>query len=76
MLVIPANTAYLFAKSLSQMIWGAVLISVVSSVAGYYLAAYYDASVSAAMAMVCGFIFIFVLIFQSLSKHNYGRLES
>jgi len=65
MLVIPANTAYLISKSMYSMIILSVLFAIAASISGYYLAVWADASISAAIAMMAGFIFILVLVFFS-----------
>lgn len=68
MLVVPANTAYLFASSLSQMIWGSIAISILSAVGGYFLAMHFDASISAAMAMTAGAFFLIAVIAKALQN--------
>lgn len=68
MLVVPANTAYLFAKSLGQMICGSVLVSIFSVVIGYFLAVKFDASISAAMAMVAGASFFVGVVVKALQN--------
>lgn len=65
LLVVPANAAYLVASSLSGMILGSCLISVLSSFLGYYLAVYYDASVSAGIALTSGIIFFLLLVYSA-----------
>jgi len=62
MLVVPANTAYLYCKNLGQMIRHSLFFSTVASIGGYYLAAYYDSSISAAIAICLGIIFILTLV--------------
>lgn len=63
MLVIPANTAYLFCRSmLSMMIWS-VMFAIGASISGYYLAVWADASISAAIGIMTGVIFLLVLLF-------------
>ncbi len=63
MLVIPANTAYLISKSMYSMIILSVVFAIAACISGYYLAVWADASISAAIAMMAGFIFILVLVF-------------
>ena len=65
MLVIPANTAYLISKSMYSMIILSVVFAIAACISGYYLAVWADASISAAIAMMAGFIFILVLVFFS-----------
>ncbi|WP_261843324.1 metal ABC transporter permease [Aliamphritea ceti] len=62
MLVIPANTAYLFCRSIQGMLIWSVIFAIAASISGYYLAVWADASISAAIAMMSGFIFILILI--------------
>lgn len=62
MLVVPANTAYLYCRNLGQMIWHSLFFSTIASIGGYYLAAYYDSSISAAIAICLGLIFLITLI--------------
>lgn len=62
MLVIPANTAYLISKSMHSMLVWSVFFAIVASISGYYLAVWADASISAAIAMMAGFIFLVVLL--------------
>jgi manganese/zinc/iron transport system permease protein len=61
LLVVPANAAFLIAKSLPQMLVGAVFISIVSSIAGYYFAKEFDGSIAAAIALVAGGFLILAL---------------
>lgn len=63
MLVIPPNTAYLFARSLEEMIGWSVFFAIGSAIGGYLLARHFDASISGAMATVSGVLFIFVHVF-------------
>jgi manganese/zinc/iron transport system permease protein len=62
MLVIPANTAYLYCHNLGQMIWHSLFFSTIASIGGYYLAMHYDSSISAAIAICLGLIFVITLI--------------
>lgn len=63
MLVVPANAAFLLARSLTGMILWACAIAVASAVGGYALAAWLDASIAAAIALVAGAILVFILLF-------------
>lgn len=62
MLVVPPNAAYLVARSLSEMVWLSVLFSIIASVSGYFLAAYFDASISAGIALMAGAILILTIL--------------
>jgi manganese/zinc/iron transport system permease protein len=62
LLAVPANTAFLFCKSLLSMLCFSCLFAVLSAVSGFYLAAYFDASISAAMGVMSGVLFLLVLV--------------
>jgi len=62
MLVVPANAAFLIARSLLGMILLSCLFSIIAAVGGYWLAAEFDASISASIALVAGMVFILVLL--------------
>ncbi|MCO6432275.1 MAG: metal ABC transporter permease [Deltaproteobacteria bacterium] len=62
MLVVPANTAYLFARSLVGMLSWAIFLALLSAVTGFFLASYFEASISAAMAMMSGVFFVIALL--------------
>ena len=69
MLVIPANTAYLFCRSMLAMFAWSVIFALLSAISGYYLAAWADASIAAAIAIMAGVFFIAVLVTtQSINK--------
>lgn len=70
LLVIPANTAYLFAKSLPMMLLLAVVFANFSTIGGYYLAVYFDASIAASIAMVSGFLLFASAIGLNLSSKS------
>ena len=74
MLVVPANTAYLFAKSLPQMLTGSIIIALVSSYFGYLLADWAEASVSASIVVVSGGIFFVALVFYHLRNASAKRV--
>lgn len=61
MLIAPAATAWLLTDRLGRMLLYAVLISVVSSAAGYYLALWLDGSPAGAIAVVSGVCFALAL---------------
>lgn len=75
MLVVPANAAYLIARSLSEMFLIAVGISILSSVGGYYLAEAFDASIAAAIALVAGGCLIFTVTAVKLIESGRARLR-
>ncbi len=66
LLVTPANSAFLLAKSVLGMLLLALGFAVLSALGGYFLAAQVDASISAAIALISGLIFIVVLLGQKV----------
>lgn len=70
MLVVPANTAYLFVNSLREMLVYSLLISILSSVTGYYVAVKFDASVSASMGMMTGVFFVIAVVLKAVISGN------
>ncbi len=63
MIVVPANTAFMVSKSLKGMLVGAMGVAVASAVLGYFLAAWLNGSIAAAVAMVAGGFFVVTLLF-------------
>lgn len=61
MLVVPAATAYLLTERLGRMLVLSVAFGVVSAVAGYWLARWWDCSIAGAMATVAGGLFVLAL---------------
>lgn len=64
MIIVPAATAYLLTERLSVMIVISVIISILSSVIGYYFAFLLDASIGGTMVSVAGVLFVTVLLFS------------
>jgi manganese/zinc/iron transport system permease protein len=64
MLIVPAATAYLLTEKLSVMIGISMIIGVISSVLGYYMAYVYDASIAGCMITVAGMLFLLALFFS------------
>ncbi|HPR30264.1 MAG: metal ABC transporter permease [Chitinophagales bacterium] len=60
-LIIPAATAYLLTHKLKTMLLLATLIGITSSILGYYLALWLNASISGSMVVVLGVLFIVAL---------------
>ena len=73
LLVVPANTAYLLSKSLFGMLCISSLLSICAAVIGYYLAAYYEASISASVALVSGMFLTIVLVYQHIQQVFLNR---
>lgn len=61
MLVVPPATAFLLTDRLSRLLALAVGLGVLSAVAGYWLARWWDCSIAGAMAVVAGFFFVLAL---------------
>lgn len=81
MLIVPAATAYLLVESLGRMIGLAMLLGVLSSVLGYYLAYLLDASIAGSMIVVTGLMFLLALLFSPthgvlLRKRRLRRLAA
>ncbi len=77
LLVVPANTAFLLVQSLQAMLFLSAFFACLSAVGGYFLAAYFDASISAAMALCSGLYFILALVWsKSLKRQSSLALAS
>ncbi len=64
LIVIPANTAYLHARSLRAMFVWAVVWGWLATVLGYWLARHMDVSIAASIAVMSGVIFAVVLMWN------------
>ncbi|WP_139489559.1 metal ABC transporter permease [Brevibacillus dissolubilis] len=64
MLVVPSATAYLLTDRLSVMLGVSMLIGVLCSVFGYWLATWLDTSIAGAMTVVAGGLFLLALLFS------------
>ena len=67
-LIIPPSTAYLLTNSLKNMLYITCLIGFIDSTAGYYLAKFFNGSVSGAITSVAGFVFLLVFIYTDIRK--------
>ena len=61
-LVVPPATAYLLSKKLTNMLWLTALFGMASAVCGFYLAVWWNASISGSMAVAAGILFFLVFI--------------
>jgi len=68
MLIIPAATAYLLTDQLHRMIIISMVMGILSSVVGYYVATALDASISG--CMVCAAALFFALAFLFSPSHG------
>ena len=69
-LVAPPAAAYMLSNRLRVMMWISVLIALLSTLGGYWLAFFLNSSISAAMATVAGFFFLVIFLF-SLQKRLF-----
>ncbi|MDI9356002.1 MAG: metal ABC transporter permease [Chitinophagaceae bacterium] len=67
-LIIPPSTAYLLTNSLKNMLYITCVIGLIDSAAGYYLAKFFNGSVSGAIMSVAGFLFLLVFIYTEIKK--------
>lgn len=61
--VVPPATAYLLTDKLQRMLWITVILSVLISVLGYYLAVALDGSIAGAIVSVAGMLFALTFLF-------------
>ena len=66
MLIGPAATAYLISKTIKQMFIYSMLFGTTASIGGYYLAKFWDTSISGMMATTVGILFVFTLFSQKV----------
>lgn len=62
LMIAPPVTAYLLTDSLPRMLLYSATIGIASAISGYWLARWFDASVSGAMATMTGVIFMIVFL--------------
>lgn len=63
-LVVPPATAYLLTDNFKTMLVLSVLLGILASVAGYYLAVWLDGSIAGAIATVTGIEFLLAMFFS------------
>lgn len=66
LLVIPPNTAFLFARSVREMVLLASFFATVSAIGGFFLASSVDSSISASIAIVAGMLLFLAVIVRKL----------
>lgn len=64
MLIVPAATAYLLTERLSIMLVLSIVVGTLSSIGGYILAFYLDASIAGCMTIMAGIIFTITFFFS------------
>ena len=67
-LVVPPATAYLLSNQLQTIMIYTVIFGVLSALIGFYLATWWSASISGAMAVASGILFLGVLVYQKLLR--------
>lgn len=68
LMVAPPATAYLLTDNFKQMLVLSVILGIIASAAGYYLAVLLDGSIAGAIATVTGLEFLFAFLFSP--KHG------
>lgn len=80
LLVAPPATAYLLTDQFKKMMVITVLIAIISSIIGYYLAVLLDGSIAGAIVTITGIIFLLALLFSPtqgiLMKKRLQRTEA
>lgn len=64
----PALSSYLIAKNLKEMILYSIIIGNISVLIGYYIALYFDISISGMISIVIGIIFLGIYTFKNMMK--------
>jgi manganese/zinc/iron transport system permease protein len=77
-LVVPPATAYLISKQVETMMAYTVLFGILSAVLGFYLATWWNASISGAMAVAAGMLFVLVFGARRLlvNQHKAHAIQS
>lgn len=60
----PSLISYLLTNNLKNMLYFSVIISVLCSIIGFYVALYFDVSIAGTITVVMGILFIITLIFS------------
>ena len=74
-LVIPPASAYLLTKRLTSMILLACVFGIVSSTIGFYVAKYYDLSISGCIVCFAGLIFLVNLMLSIILKKSKRKVS-
>ncbi|MXV39203.1 iron chelate uptake ABC transporter family permease subunit [Flavobacteriaceae bacterium Ap0902] len=69
-MIVPASIAYLWTNRLNVMIWLAVLVGASSSILGYWVAHWLDASIAGSIMAVMGVFFAIAYLFSP----EHGRI--
>lgn len=68
LLIAPPAAAYLLTGNFKSMLIYTVLIGIMTSIGGYYLAVWLDGSIAGAMAAFAGFLFTLSFIYSQIQK--------
>ena len=68
MLIAPGASAYLLTDRLLTMLFLSAFLGVLSAISGYYVAAWWNVSISGSMAMMAGVLFVLAFFFSP--KHG------
>lgn len=78
-LVVPAATAYLLTNRLATMLVYAVVIGILCSILGYFLAVWINGSIAGSMTTVMGVVFLLALLFAPkqglIARHWTTKIE-
>lgn len=69
-MIVPAAIAYLLSNSLTRMLGIAIIVGVLSAIAGYWLAHLLDANIAGSIMAVMGVLFLLTYLFSPL----HGRI--
>lgn len=72
-LIVPAATAWLLTQKLEMMLFLSVVVGIIASIGGYYLAWAVDGSIAGAMATVAGLEFLLALLFSPIQGVLFRR---
>lgn len=66
LMIIPAATAFIGAKSLEQMVKVSIIVAIVDACVGYIFSVVLDVSVAGSIALIAGIVFLIILLLDRL----------
>jgi manganese transport system permease protein len=72
MLIIPGSTAFLITKRFPIMLQIAILVSIISSLAGAYASYYFDVATGGTIVFVQGLLFLSVFAYQAVRARQWA----
>lgn len=69
LMITPAATAYLFCSRVESMIKTSIIVSLVTSCAGYCIACIADLSIAGAIAATNGVVFLYAIVFKRVQAY-------